>query len=191
MFIRTYEDSDEESWVRCRVLSFLNTAYYDNVLQKKEMYNHPAIELVAVIDGQVVGLIDIEYENEPGTVCTAHDERGGMIWHIAVHPDYQRNGIGERLLEAAVKKARDNYLSYLEAWTRDDAWVQNWYRKMEFQEMSSYYHLYFEGKETEHLRHNNPAVNPVSVFAHYTGDDIESFKTLQRKHKCVCYVRNI
>ena len=26
--------------------------------------------------------------------------RLGMIWHIAVHPDYQRKGIGEKLLEA-------------------------------------------------------------------------------------------
>lgn len=62
MFIREYNDSDEVGWVRCRTLSFLNTAYFDNVLNKKENYENPAIELVAELNGQIIGLIDIEYE---------------------------------------------------------------------------------------------------------------------------------
>ena len=47
MIIRKYEDKDELGWVRCRVLSFLDSAYFDNVLQKKEHYNNPSLELVA------------------------------------------------------------------------------------------------------------------------------------------------
>ena len=31
MEIRDYQIEDETSWVRCRVLSFLDTAYYDIV----------------------------------------------------------------------------------------------------------------------------------------------------------------
>ncbi len=46
--IRAYNKEDEMDWVRCRVLSFLDTAYYDNVLREKEKYENPAIELVAV-----------------------------------------------------------------------------------------------------------------------------------------------
>ena len=68
MIIRHYTENDEQGWLRCRVLSFLNTAYFDNVLKEKEVYKNPAIELVAIIDDQVVGLIDIEYEVEPKSV---------------------------------------------------------------------------------------------------------------------------
>ena len=50
MIIRKYTEKDEQSWLRCRVLSFLNTAYFDNVLKEKETYENPAIELVAIID---------------------------------------------------------------------------------------------------------------------------------------------
>ena len=28
--IRDYEPADEEAWLRCRVLAFLHTAYYDD-----------------------------------------------------------------------------------------------------------------------------------------------------------------
>lgn len=30
-----------------------------------------------------------------------------MIWHIAIHPDYQRKGIGNKLLKKAEKIAKE------------------------------------------------------------------------------------
>ncbi len=70
MIIRDYKVTDEIGWVRCRTLAFLQTAYFDNVLNKKEHYQNPAIELVAELNGQIVGLIDVEYEKEERTVCS-------------------------------------------------------------------------------------------------------------------------
>ena len=64
--IRLYEKADEEGWTRCRVLSFLGSAYFDDVRQEKEQCKNPAIELVAKGDGTIVGLIDVECEQEPG-----------------------------------------------------------------------------------------------------------------------------
>jgi ribosomal protein S18 acetylase RimI-like enzyme len=52
---------------------------------------------------------------------------GGMIWHIAVHPDYRRKGIASRLLNEAEKVIKEKGNSRIEAWTRDDEWVQKWY----------------------------------------------------------------
>ncbi len=92
MNIRFYEEKDEREWVRCRVLSFLDTAYFDHVLRKKETYENPSIELIAEKDGQIIGLIDIEIEKKQGKVCTQGAGGGGMIWHIAVHPDFRRSG---------------------------------------------------------------------------------------------------
>ena len=192
MIIREYTEKDEQGWLRCRVLSFLNTAYFDNVLREKETYENPAIELVAIIDDQVVGLIDIEYEVEPKSVCTVKDSLGGMIWHIAVHPDYQRRGIGEKLLEAATLEAKKQQLAYLEAWTRDDKWVQSWYEKMSFKETYAYYHLFFEENEMKLVPLEKiQKFYPVTMFAHYDGEDLGVYQELKRKHQCVCYVKEI
>jgi ribosomal protein S18 acetylase RimI-like enzyme len=120
------------------------------------------------------------------------DRLGGMIWHIAVHPDYQRRGIGEKLLEAATLEAKKLQLTYLEAWTRDDKWVQNWYEKMDFKKTYDYYHLFFEGNELNLVPHETvPNFYPVTMFAHYTGEDLGALKDVKRKHQCVCYVMNI
>ncbi|MFC5466012.1 GNAT family N-acetyltransferase [Lederbergia graminis] len=189
MIIRDYKDTDEIGWVRCRTLSFLNTAYYDNVLNRKESYENPAIELVAELEGQIVGLMDVEYEVEEKTVCSRGEGLGGMIWHIAVHPDYYRQGIGEQLLQEAEKRAINLGLNRFEAWTRDDAWVQSWYEKMSFNKVDSYYHIYFEGNEMKNIiQSSHPKLYLVSSFAHYVGEDIEQFKNSnQRIHECVCY----
>lgn len=188
MLIRNYKKEDELGWLQCRVLAFLKTAYFDNVLNKKEVYEQPSIELVAEIDGKIVGLIDIEYEIKEGTVCSRGKGLGGMIWHIAVHPDYSREGIGENLLKVAEKRAIELNLNRFEAWTRDDEWVQNWYKKMEFSQVESYYHIYLEGSEmTNRITTNVPNLFPVSTFSHYVGHDMEQFTNITRKHQCICY----
>lgn len=46
--IRDYQKEDQTSWLRCRVLAFLDTAYYDVVAKEKEVYQYPSIELVAI-----------------------------------------------------------------------------------------------------------------------------------------------
>lgn len=193
MEIRQYEPNDEIGWVRCRVLSFLDTAYFDNVLTEKETYQNPSIELVAVEDGQIVGLLDIEYDNSENVVCTRSEGLGGMIWHIATHPDYQRRGIGRKLLEEAERTAKEKGLVYLEAWTRDDEWVNEWYQKNGFKKVSSYLHVILEGKEVEDvITVEKPSFKVMQAFAHYSGDEKDNIKSkFNRVHECNCYIKNI
>ena len=193
MEIRDYHVDDEIGWVRCRVLAFLDTAYYDNVLQKKETYAHPSIELVAIENQQVIGLIDIEYEEQAHTVCSRGEGIGGMIWHIAVHPDYRRQGIGHQLLKAAEKRAREKKLNRLEAWTRDDDWVNNWYIHNQFSLVDSYLHVFLDGDEMKQtLTSDIQELFPIQAFAHYVGKEQENIKErFTRVHDCFCFEKKL
>ena len=190
--IRPYVDADERGWLECRVLAFLDTAYFDAVEREKEHYDHPSVELVAEVDGRVVGLIDVECEEEPGTVCEDRPGLGGMIWHLAVLREFRRQGIATRLLTAAEDAVRPRGIERFEAWTRDDAWVQRWYESHGFVQISSYLHVYLHGRgEIDGVVSSElPALKPVKVFAHYLGDRPDEIRArFERVHDCVCYER--
>ncbi|HEV8248704.1 MAG TPA: GNAT family N-acetyltransferase [Gaiellaceae bacterium] len=189
--IRPYRASDEQQWLRCRVLSFLGSAYFDDVRREKERYANPAIELVAEENGQIVGLIDVECEQVPGTVCEDRPGLGGMIWHLAVHPDHQRRGIATALLHQTERLAADIDLVRFEAWTRDDEHVRAWYESRGFARVYSYLHVYVEHEEG--LRDLFPVaegIRPVKLFAHYVGEDRDEVRAhFARVHDCVLYER--
>ncbi|MFJ6676629.1 GNAT family N-acetyltransferase [Actinosynnema sp. NPDC091369] len=131
--VREYVAEDEPSWLRCRVLAFLGTAFYDDVVQAKPRV--PGVELVAVDGGLVVGILDLAVAVEPAAVETA------TIETIAVHPDHQHRGIGGALLSRARARARALGATTLDAWTRDDPPTLRWYRAMGFQESDHYLHV--------------------------------------------------
>ncbi|MFD2211650.1 GNAT family N-acetyltransferase [Virgibacillus halophilus] len=193
--IRPYRSKDEIGWVRCRTLSFLDTAYFDHVLNKKETYQNPAIELVAIENEQIVGLLDIEYEKTEKSICTKGEGLGGMIWHIAVHPDYRRRAIGTRLLKTAEKIAEEIGLNYLEAWTRDDRWVNEWYVKSGFDKVYSYLQVFMAGDKeiNKAIKVNDPQLKVIQAFAHYSGEDKEEGvkSNFERVHECNCYEKNL
>mgnify|MGYP001048782551 CR=1 FL=1 len=189
MIIRKYEDKDELGWVRCRVLSFLDSAYFDNVLQKKEHYNNPSLELVAEINDKIVGLLDIEYEKDKGTVCYNTDQLGGVIWHLAVLPEYRNSGISTKLLKKAIDILKGENIERLEAWTRDDKWVNNWYENRGFELKEQYLHVYAEGDECDEVADSKISrLFLVNSFAHYVGENtVEIKEQFKRVHECNLY----
>jgi len=188
--IRPYRDDDERGWVVCRVLSFLDSAFFDDVRTAKERYEHPAIELVAECAGEIVGLIDVECDDAPGAVCGDRPGLGGMIWHLAVHPDHRRHGVATALLGEAERRARRHSLARFEAWTRDDAAACSWYEARGFELVEGYLHVYIELDEG--LRDLFPVtpdgIRPVKVFAHYLGGERDAVRRrFSRVHEDVLY----
>jgi ribosomal protein S18 acetylase RimI-like enzyme len=190
--IRSYEDADEQGWVRCRVLGFLDSAFYDDVRQHKEHYDGPAVELVAVAGDQIVGLLDLELEPAPEVLWDT-DARGGAIWHVAVHPDYRRQGIATALVERALELAREAGLEIVQAWTRDDAWVQRWYESCGFRRRYSYLHVYLQPDEArEEVTFRTEGLRAVLAFAHYTGPEPDELRRrFARTHDDVLFERPV
>jgi GNAT superfamily N-acetyltransferase len=180
--IRPYAPEDERGWLRCRLLAFFDSAFFDAVEREKERYDQRAVELVADDDGVIVGLLDLECESDG---LSDRPGRGGMIWHLATHPDHQRRGIAGALLEEAERQSRSRGLERLEAWTRDDTHVQRWYATHGFVQIDSYLHVYLERDD---LREFDGELRLVKAFAHYTGDRRDEIRArYERVHDDVLY----
>lgn len=115
MEIQKYTPEYEDSWLRCRLLAYFYTSLYEDVETSKPTFEgRPSIELIAVEDGMVVGLLDMVLDTEQLKTSFLADGLGAFLKLIAVHPDYQSQGIGYKLYEAALKELEYPYWIY---WT--------------------------------------------------------------------------
>jgi len=186
LIIRPYDTSDEESWLKCRLVSFHNSAYYDDVYIKKPTFDNPSLELVAAVDGKIIGILDLEKDNKDGSICYCKSGLGAMVWTIAVLPDYRRFGIASQLILKAVDWAKTKDIEFIEAWTRDDKWVLDWYESVGFSRFHSYWHIYFKGDNVKSLfESNDKDISPQSVLAYSNKDPKTLDKNkIDRFYKC-------
>ncbi|MCD0483539.1 GNAT family N-acetyltransferase [Streptacidiphilus sp. ASG 303] len=181
--IRDYTPADESSWLRCRVLSFLATAYYDDVRRAKPPIPRPGFELVAARPGGgIAAVMDVTVEGGLATIDT-----------VAVHPDHQRRGLGRALLAEARARARARGATTLDAWTREDPDTVGWYRAMGFAESGHYLHVYANyyadpAEPDRAVGSRRPGLRPVTAFLHAPLDREGQLRgEFDRVHVCRCF----
>ncbi|MBK0330236.1 GNAT family N-acetyltransferase [Brachybacterium sp. MASK1Z-5] len=184
--VRPYELHDEPSWLRCRVLAFLDTCYYDDVWQERPA--DPSIQLVAAVPAnngeggdEIVGILDVEVDGELATIDT-----------IAVHPDHRREGIADALLEVGLRRLPTN-VSLLDAWTREDEPAHAWYRANGFSESDHYLHVYKGWRESADGWTAPPPLGcPVMAFCHADlADEAEARARFARVYVCRRFSRPV
>ncbi len=180
--VREYLPSDEPSWLQCRLLSFFQTNYYDDVKTRKTELNPGSVELVAVdVEGRVVGLLDVEIDGVNATIDS-----------IAVDPNQQRYGIATAMLTLALSRLPSGATT-IDAWTREDQSANAWYQSQGFVEHFRYLHVYREDSD--------PALGwatpegmsvPVTAFAHAKIEYEEAFRRdYRRVYVCRQYVKTL
>ncbi|MCH4011467.1 MAG: GNAT family N-acetyltransferase [Furfurilactobacillus sp.] len=125
MQIRDYRPADEQSWLQCRVLSFMDSSYFQDVQQHRQTFARPSVELVVIQENKIIGLIDAEIDSQS---MTDKQESGAMIWNLAVLPEYRRQGIAKDLWQAMRKRLLDQDIHYCELWTQEDVPANRFYQ---------------------------------------------------------------
>jgi len=181
--IRPYEPRDEAEWLQCRLLSFFDTDYYDDVKIAKTPLPNGSIQLVAEQGGRVVGLIDVELGGELGGDLATIDS-------IAVLPDARRRGIGRALLDRAISLLPD-HVRQLDAWTRESPAANAWYRESGFVEEQVYLHVYRSEGDPEFAGPAGPS-SPEIAFMHAPlGLEAELRASYKRVYRCRRYVQSV
>lgn len=185
--IREYTPSDAASWLRCRVLAFLDTSYYDSVERTKPLIPAPGFELVAVeATGAVAGILDVAVEGGLATIET-----------VAVHPDHRRRGLARMLLAEAGIRAVAASATTLDAWTRDDPDTLSWYRAMGFAESDHYLHVYANhytsaDEPKRAVSAPRPGLNPMVLFLHAKlADEQRMREEFARVHVCRRFAKGL
>ncbi|TDE90802.1 N-acetyltransferase [Occultella glacieicola] len=181
--IRDYGPDDAASWLRCRLLSFFTTEYYDDVYTRRPTYDLPSVQLVADDGGTVVGLLDVAIDGVSSTIES-----------VAVHPDHARSGIASRLLAAALPRLTG--ARTLDAWTRGDEAANAWYLARGFRENHRYLHVYADDREDDGelagFAAPEPLSTPLFAFTHARIEHEEAMRRQYRRiHVCRQYLMDL
>lgn len=159
MLLRDYNDCDEQEWIQCRAVSFLDCSYYKDVKTKKEHYAHSSISLVAQWKDTIVGLIDIELDSDE---LTYQDKgRGAMLWHLAVLPQHRHMGVARTLWEQACTTMKQHQVTYCELWTQEDIAANAFYQSIGFvlDDSQTWLRCYAKGKKASSFLTNEAIHN--------------------------------
>lgn len=189
--IRKYRREDESGWVRCRVLSLLDTPYYDDVQPQKPQFDTPAIEIVADYGGQIVGVLDIQCDSNERSICYRNETPGGIIRTLAVLPEFRREKVAVHLLKYACDLLREAGIGHLEAWVREDAGAEAFFQCQGFSTSYSYLHFYADGS---HCRDFGQCrildCFVLSLYGEYTGSEPDLIRaSADRAYTCALYER--
>ena len=191
--IRKYNPrEDEQNWVRCRVLSLLDTPYYDDVLRHKQTYENPSIELVAVSQGSIIGILDLELDTSTKVICYRTGTKGAILRNLMVLPEFRQKGVAAHLMDYALTLLREEGMGHLEIWIRENEEVKNWLCKKQFMKTYSYLHFYAEDEECRAFV-NHPILDCFfkRAYGEYTGrcpDEIR--QKFKRVYESALYERH-
>ena len=192
MQIQMYTPEYEDSWLRCRLLSYFYTSLYEDVETSKPTYNgRPTIELIAIEDGMVVGILDMVLDTEELRTSFLSKGLGAFLKTIAVHPDYQSKGIGRKLFETALKELEHTPIEFIELYTRGDEQANNFYKKLGFELMAESYDVFgiekgmrdtismgIENKRIKAFHENGEPCDYIIVDAVYEVYDLNALENI-------------
>ena len=109
--IYNYRPALLESWLRCRALAYMRSSFNDEITGEKEAVTaENGVSLVAVSDGQVVGIAEAIFlaadDVSPRCYGLPADTRLTTLDTVAVHPDFQRQGVAQALLRALTDRLK-------------------------------------------------------------------------------------
>ena len=137
--IREYRSEDRDEWMRVHAVIMTISHAWNYCIQERPDYSgYDSTRLVALVDGKIVGLTDVQYDKAPGEFCFLKDSRGGYVLEFGRLPEYSGLGLGRKLIDAAIEDAGRKGYFRLEYWTQDRK-AQRFYQRLGLKEIGRHY----------------------------------------------------
>ena len=140
--IRNFTSLDEKEWLKCHTAAYYESYFFDELVKIKPRYEATSLELVGIVNKEIVGILDIEIEEETGQLSFQEAEKSGLISIIGIKPYYRRKTIATRLLQTAITLLKNEHTIHrLEICVRDDTILLSWLEKNRFKEINRFYQV--------------------------------------------------
>jgi len=134
--IRKYKKEDELEWLDLHASLMVDSYAWWIVIHKKPTYRNDIIDLVAIINNKIIGLLTIEINSD---VINIVEDDYGFAWEFGIHRDYRGYGFGEKLIKRAHEIMKKTYEINKSIWYSQDKKAQNYYKKLGMKEIERHW----------------------------------------------------
>ncbi len=139
--LRPYAEADEADWLSTWGQVAVSSDAWVVLHHQKPRYSRPALELVAELNGEIVGFMDVEIEQTPGELGLGTDSCCGFVWELGVRKDCQGQGIAKRMIESAKSWLRERGINRMEFWSMDEH-ARSFYERQGMRELGRHWHFH-------------------------------------------------
>lgn len=136
IIIRKYKKEDELEWLDLHASLMVDSYAWWIVIHKKPTYKNENIDLVAVIDNKIIGLITVEINSN---VINNIEDDYGFVWEFGIHRNYRGYGYGEKLINRAHEIMKISYGINKSIWYSQDKKAQDYYKKIGMKEIERHW----------------------------------------------------
>ena len=135
--ITPYTPDRELEWLDIHASIMVDSVAWWTVLHKKPTYKKPIVDLIALKDNKIIGMIVIEINSN----INRQDHPAGFVWEFGVHRNERGKGIGKKLIHQAHNVMKEKFNINKSIWYSQDKFAQKYYMKMGMKEIAR--HLQF------------------------------------------------
>lgn len=173
VIIREYRKEEELEWLDLHASLMVDSYAWWVVIHKKHNYKNEKVDLVAVFEGRLIGLITIEVNAE---VIDIVDGNYGFVWEFGVHREYRGNGIGKKLIDKAHDIMKKKFEINRSIWYSQDQNAQRYYEKLGMREIERHWQFTITPTEEQKVQFKKDGFNCWQMRGSCAFGDLEKIK---------------
>ncbi len=180
LILRPYREDDAAEWINTWAQTAVTSDAWVALHHAKPRYKRPALELVAELNGEIVGFMDVEIESEPEELGHGKHTCCGFVWEFGVRPDCQGLGIARDMLEHAKGWLTERSIRRMEFWSMDER-ARSFYQHVGMQELERHWQFYMGlPKHLVQEMHSKDGVSPAFIYGTCAMEKLEEIEQLYR-----------
>ncbi|MFP4457884.1 MAG: GNAT family N-acetyltransferase [Clostridia bacterium] len=175
VYIDTLQKGESDQWLKTWAEIATNSMAWVALHHKRPEYSGEYLELVARLNGRIVGFMFTEIEVEPGQLGLKEDSCCGFVWEFGVLEEHRGKGIAKKMIEHTKGWLQERKINRMEFWSQDKN-AQKYYEKYNMEEIERHWQFYTKLNKEVRKELSEDSIGLYYAYASCKADKLDMVK---------------
>jgi nitroreductase/GNAT superfamily N-acetyltransferase len=141
IYLEELKENEYDEWLKVWGEIATHSMAWVALHHQKPKYSGKHLELVAKLNGRIVGFMFTEIEEKPGEIGLLKKSKCGFVWELGVLEEHRSKGIAKKLIEYTKLWLKENNIYRMEFWSQEKH-AQKYYENLGMEEIERHWQFY-------------------------------------------------